>query len=185
MIVCSCVVGEYRCNDRDWQRVTAFSLLVVAQSRCLCGRLHGSVVPAKFRSTLLPVEHEAYNALVVVWSGRTEHAAYHERDTARIETERALVTLMDTSSLDSRLYQATRHMHTIHARIVPSCVVSARTEHVVLGPTLRAIFFAVIHVLGASNCLVVTRDVFSFALETSVSFPAKSTSVLCCLVDTV
>ena len=28
--------------------MTAFSLLVVAQSRCLYGRLHGSVVPAKF-----------------------------------------------------------------------------------------------------------------------------------------
>ena len=31
-------------------------------------------------------------------------------------------------------------MHTIHARIVPSCVVSARTVHVVLEPTLPAFF---------------------------------------------
>ena len=35
-----------------------------------------------------------------------------------------------------------------------------------------------IHVLGASNCLVMTRDVVSFAFVTSDSFPAKSTSVL-------
>ena len=29
------------------------------------------------RSTLLPAEHEVFNALVVVWSGKTKHAAYH------------------------------------------------------------------------------------------------------------
>ena len=33
-----------------------------------------------------------------------------------------------------------RQMHTIHAWIVPSCVVSARTVHVVLEPTLRAVW---------------------------------------------
>ena len=27
--------------------------------------------------SLLPVEHEAYNALVAVWSGRAEHTPYH------------------------------------------------------------------------------------------------------------
>ena len=37
---------------------------------------------------------------------------------------------------------------------------------------------AEIHVLGACNCLVMTRDVLSFALVTSDSFPAKSTSAL-------
>ena len=40
----------------------------------------GSVVPAKFLLVLLdslPVEDETSNALVVVWSGEREHAAYH------------------------------------------------------------------------------------------------------------
>ena len=56
-------------------------------------------------------------------------------DTAR--TKRALVRLIDTSSLDSRLCQARRQVHTTHAWIVPSCVVSAGTFNVVLGLTLR------------------------------------------------
>ena len=37
---------------------------------------------------------------------------------------------------------------------------------------------AEIHVLGAGNCFVMTRDVLSFSFVTSDSFPAKSTSVL-------
>ena len=40
------------------------------------------------------------------------------------------------------------------------------------------------HVLSASTCLVMTRDVVSFALVTSDSFPVKSMSVFV-LVDTV
>ena len=74
------------------------------------------------------------------WYGMEEQSTLRvtEPDTARIETERALVRLLDTSSVDSRLYQAKRQMHTIHAWIVPSFVVSARTIQVVPGPTLRA-----------------------------------------------
>ena len=37
-------------------------------------------VPDKFllvSINMLPVEHEVHNALVVVWSGRAEHAVYH------------------------------------------------------------------------------------------------------------
>ena len=43
--------------------------------------VHGSVVPAKFHFVffnMLSAEHETYSALVAVWYGRTEHAAYHE-----------------------------------------------------------------------------------------------------------
>ena len=45
-----------------------------------------------------------------LWYGLGEQSTLRitERDTARIETERALVTLIDTSSLDSRLSQAKR-----------------------------------------------------------------------------
>ena len=51
---------------QDQKRISAHSLLVAAQYRC-----QGSVVPVKF----LLVLFETYNELVVVWSGRAEHAA--------------------------------------------------------------------------------------------------------------
>ena len=50
-------------------------------SVCYCGRLHGSVVPAKFLLVLfnmLSAEYETYNALVSIRCERTEHDAYHE-----------------------------------------------------------------------------------------------------------
>ena len=40
------------------------------------------------RSILVLVEHEVYNALVVVWSGRQSTLRITEPDTARTETER-------------------------------------------------------------------------------------------------
>ena len=46
-------------------------------------------------------------------------------------------------------------------------------EHAAVAPRRSA----EIHVVGASIILVTTRDVSSFALVTSDSFPAKSTSV--------
>ena len=51
------------------------------------------------RSTLLPVEHEEYNALVVAWSGR-------EQSTARTVTQRAPTSPDETHLHDSRLYLA-------------------------------------------------------------------------------
>ena len=74
------------------------------------------------------------------WHGLGEQSTLRitEPDTARTETERAPTSPDETHLHDSRLYQAKRQMHTIHARIIPSCVVSARTVHVVLEPTLRA-----------------------------------------------
>ena len=59
------------------------------------------------------------------------------------------------------------------------------TAHSNISSLVIFLFFAEIHVLGACICLVMTRDVLSFArdvlsfaLVTSDSFPAKSTSVL-------
>ena len=68
--------------------------------------LRGSVFPAKFLlvslNTLL-AEYETSNALVVVWSGERSTLRTTERDTA--QTERILMRLVDTSSLESRLHQ--------------------------------------------------------------------------------
>ena len=44
---------------------------------------------------------------------------------------------------------------------------------------LKFLIFEEIHVLGECNCLVMTRDVLTFSLVTSDSFPAKSADVCC------
>ena len=74
----------------------------------------------------LPAEHETSNASVVVWSGERSTPSTTERNTAR--SERVLTRLVVHSAFpDSRLYRAKqRVLPTIHAWIVPPCVVVAR-----------------------------------------------------------
>ena len=86
------------------------------------------------RSTLLPVEDEVYNALVVVWSGRRSMLRITEPDTTRTETERAPTSPDETHHHESRLYRSQR-TNAHHPRM--DRPISARTVHVVLEPTLR------------------------------------------------
>ena len=132
--------GEYNAMIETGNECQLSSLLVVAQSRCYCGRLHGSVVPAKFLlESLNNVTCENMRLTTRwLWYGLGEQSTLRIREPDTARTKRALLRLTDTSSLDSRLYQAKRQLHTIHAWIVPSCVVSARTVFVVLGHTPRA-----------------------------------------------
>ena len=77
--------------------------------------LRGSVVPAKFllvSLNTLPAQHETPNVLVVVWSGEQSALRITERDTA--QTERILMRLVDTSSLDSRLHQSSKRVFARH-----------------------------------------------------------------------
>ena len=105
--------------------MSAHGLQSLHGNLCYGGLLRGSVVPVKFllvSLNTLPAEHETSNALVVVWSGERSTLRITEPDTAR--TKRALVRLIDISSLDSRLYQAKRQMHTMHGS-THLCLVSA------------------------------------------------------------
>ena len=74
----------------------------------------------------LPAEHETSNASVVIWSVERSTPSTTERNTA--PSERVLTRLVVHSAFpDSRLYRAKKRvLLTIHAWIVPSCVVVAR-----------------------------------------------------------
>ena len=55
--------------------------LLLLSNDAVVVRLHGSVFQPRFLLVvfnMLSAKHETYNALVAVWCGRTEHAAYHE-----------------------------------------------------------------------------------------------------------
>ena len=80
---------------------------------CYGSLLRGSVVPTKFLLVLLNtlfVEDETSNALVVAWERSTLRIA--GRDTA--QTERILMRLVDTSSLDSRLHHSGKRVFARH-----------------------------------------------------------------------
>ena len=82
---------------------------------CCGGLLRGSVVPAKILLVSLdslPVEDETSNALVVPWSGQRSTLRVTERYTA--QTERRLMRLVDTSSLDSRLHDSSKRVFPRH-----------------------------------------------------------------------
>ena len=92
------------------------------------------------RSTLLLLEYKVYNALVVIWSWRRSTLRFKEPDTARTKIRLSAHPRVPMRHISTTAVciEPKRPMHTIHAWIVPSCVVSARTVHVVLAPTLRA-----------------------------------------------
>ena len=140
MIVCvSC--GEYDAMIETGNELQlSDDLLLLSHVATVVGFTEVLFQPSFFlrRSTLLLAEHEVYNALVVVWSGRRSTLRITEPDTARTETERAPRVSMRHISTTAVCVEPKRQMHTLHAWIVPSCVVSARTVHVVLEPTLRA-----------------------------------------------
>ena len=71
----------------------------------------------------LPREHETSNASVVIWSGERSTPSTTER-----KSERVLTRLVVRSAFPGgRLYRAKKKvLPTIHAWIVPSCVVVAR-----------------------------------------------------------
>ena len=95
-----CLLGNYMSSD---------------SKNCYGSLLRGSVVPAKFLLVLLntlPVEDETSNALVVVWGWERSTLRITGRDTA--QTERMLMRLVDTSSLDSRLHHSGKRVFARH-----------------------------------------------------------------------
>ena len=99
---------------------------------CYSGLLRESVVPAKFLLVLfntLLVEDEASNALVVVWVGKGARCVITGRDTA--QTERILMRLVDTSSLDSRLHHSWRRVFARHpcVELVLNCCLCQCCTH--------------------------------------------------------
>ena len=66
-------------TGNEWQ--LSAQLLLLSNDAIVVGWLHGSIVSAKFLLVIinmLSAAHETYNAFVVVWYERTEHAAYPE-----------------------------------------------------------------------------------------------------------
>ena len=99
---------------------------------CHGGLLRGSVVTAMFllvSLSTLPAEHETSNVSVVVWSGERSTLRITVRDTA--QTERILMRVVDTSSLDSRLHQSSKRVLPRHPcfELVPSCCLCQCCTH--------------------------------------------------------
>ena len=99
---------------------------------CYGGLLRGSVVTAMFllvSLSTLPAEHETSNVSVVVWSGDGSTLRITERDTA--QTERILMRVVDTSSLDSRLHQSSKRVLRRHPCFEPvlSCCLCQCCTH--------------------------------------------------------
>ena len=117
---------------------------------CYGGLLRGSVVPAKFLLVLLstlPVEDETSNALVVVWFGNGVRCISRKRDTA--QTERILMRLVSTSSLDSRLHQSRKRVfprHPCFEPVLSCCLCQCCTQNSLF---LLSPYFA--HGSGASG----------------------------------
>ena len=129
LIVCSCVVWWVQCNDRDWKRVSAcccsVTLLLWSDARKCCS---SQVFPCVAqRCYLWNMRHTTR----WLWYGlgRQSTLRITESDTTRMEIERVLVRLVDTSSLGNRLYrvQKTNTHHPVMDR--PNLVLSLHVQH--------------------------------------------------------
>ena len=114
-------------------------------SLCYDGQSYGSVVPDKFLlvSFNLSDEHETYNALVVVWSGRRSTAYRDERHLTRHSLSAHSGDSL-TPHPDSRLYQAKKRMlHMCHpciGHVTLCCPLASNVQLIVLSEPSNRFF---------------------------------------------